>query len=155
MDADDTYCGHVDDFREWAEARGIGFKTAMVMAIRRMMRDTEALGDMDLQTETLSAEAETLSLKPTQAPRGLQVRLALAQRPKPTKPERKGLGRGRGRAADPEMTAKANEAHRLMNSGVPVHEVWRRVGFKTMQAMRRTMTSRGMWGSSEQVTSAK
>ena len=106
---------------------------------------------MHLQTETLSAEAETLELTPAGTPRSLEAKLASAQRPKPTTPGRPGLGRGRGRAADPEMTAKANEAQRLMTSGVPVHEAWKRAGFKTMQAMRRTMTSRGMWEVSDKL----
>ena len=142
MDADETYCGHLDDFREWAEARGIGFKPAMVMAIKRMMRDTEALGDMDLQTETLSAEAETLELMPAGTPRAMNVRLArkLLRPPKPPKP----AGPGRGAAINPEITTKVNEARRLLTSGVPVYQAWGPAGFRTMQAMYAAFKARGL-----------
>ena len=125
------YLEEVDRFREWADRRGVAFRDAMVAAMTRLMREVEQYEERNVGVINRLAEITASTVVKPDSNR--QHRSHLARRP------------GNQR---PEMTAKCQAAKALMDAGKPAYDVWRDTGFRSLQAMRFAMTSRGMWGSS-------
>lgn len=125
------YLEEVDRFREWADRRGVAFRDAMVAAMTRLMREVE-------QYEERNADVVN---------RLADITASTVVKPDSNRRHRSHLGKRPGNQR-PEMTAKCQAAKLLIDAGQLPHAVWRVAGFRSMQAMKFAMTSRGMWGSS-------